>query len=264
MIAATITAIHGRSRARRRTRGGESAVGARSHYPATFAKMVSDYVGGTTLALSEGVTNTSVRKPDRVAGALALGFVLLLLATELVLTLPDETDSPATVANFYAAHRVFIIVLQLLGLVAAALLGGYAWRLGSVDRVVAVAGMIMAGCGLVPSLITLVIAIVADPRQPASAGKWNLLEPLGDDILFVGIVVFASAVAVRFGKKLPLLGVLAALVALSCLMRLVLEVSGKNRGPLDAIGPLSFLILIAVMGVLSFLGVLRAASDDHE
>jgi hypothetical protein len=170
-------------------------VGARSHYPATFAKMVSDYGGGTTLALSEGVTNTSVRKPDRVAGALALGFVLLLLATELVLTLPDETDSPATVANFYAAHRVFIIVLQLLGLVAAALLGGY---------------------------------------------------------------------AVRFGKKLPLLGVLAALVALSCLMRLVLEVSGKNRGPLDAIGPLSFLILIAVMGVLSFLGVLRAASDDHE
>jgi hypothetical protein len=123
--------------------------------------------GETALALSEGVTNASVRKPDRLAGALAAGFVVLLLATELVLTLPDETDSPASVASFYAAHRGFIIILQLLGFVAAALLGAYAWRLRSVDRVVATMGMIMAGCALVPGLITLVIAMVADPSDPA-------------------------------------------------------------------------------------------------
>lgn len=206
----------------------------------------------------------SVRRPDRVAGALAGGFVVLLLATELVLSLPDEADSPVFVANFYAAHRTFIIILQILGLVAAALLGAYAWRLRSVDRVVAAAGMIMAGCGLVPGLITLVIAIVADPSQPAPAGRWNLLEPFGDDILFVGIVMFASAVAVRLGRRFPALGVLAALVAVFCLIRLVLQIAGSDRGPLDAIGPLSFLILIAVMALLSYLGILRAASDDHE
>jgi hypothetical protein len=180
------------------------------------------------------------------------------------LTLPDETDSPAFVASFYAAHRGFIIILQLLGIVAAALLGGYAWRLRSVDRVVATAGMIMAACGLVPSLITMIIAIVADPSHPGSAAKWNLLEPRGDDILFAGIVLFAGAVAVRLGKRLPILGVLALLAAVSCLARLVLEIAGRKRSPLDAIGPLSFLVLIAVMSVLSFLGILRAASDDHE
>jgi hypothetical protein len=216
------------------------------------------------LALTPRVTDKSLRKPDRVAGALAAGFVVLLLATELVLTLPDETDSPASVASFYAAHRGFIIILQVLGIVAAALLGGYAWRLRPVDRVVARAGMIMAACGLVPSLITLVIATVADPADPVSAGRWNVLEPRGDDILFAGIVLFAGAVAVRLGRGLPALGVLALLVAVSCSARLVLEIAGRNRSPLDAIGPLSFVVLIAVMSVLSFLGVLRAAPYDHE
>ena len=216
------------------------------------------------MALTPRVTDKSLREPDRVAGALAAGFVVLLLGTELILTLPDETDSPALVASFYAAHRGFIIILQGLGIVAAALLGGYAWRLRSVDGVVAIAGMIMAACGLVPSLITLVIAMVADPADPVSAGRWNLLEPRGDDILFVGIVLFAGAVAVRLGRRLPVLGVLALLVAVSCSARLLLEIAGRNRSPLDAIGPLSFLVLIAVMSILSFLGLLRAARDDHE
>jgi hypothetical protein len=230
---------------------------------------------GMMLAVSRGTTEESIRRPDRVAGALAGGFVVLLLATELVLTLPDEIDSAASVARFYAAHRGVIILLQVLGIVAAALLGGYAWRLRSVDRVVAAAGMIMAACGLVPSLITLVIAIVADPDDPLAAGRWNGLEPRGDDLLFVGIVIFAAAVLLRFGRRLPALGLLAALVVLSCLARLVLEIAGRSRGPLDAIGPLSFLLLIAVLAVLSFRGTLRPAPatvgasdlddmDDHE
>ena len=218
-----------------------------------------------TLTLSPRITNESLRKPDRVAGALASGFVVLLLATELILTLPDEADSPVFVAAFYAAHRSFIVSLQVLGFVAAALLGAYAWRLRSIDRVVAAAGMIMAVCALVPGLITLVIAIVADPDHPAPAGVWNALEPRGDDILFVGIVLFAGTVAIRLGRRLPVLGVLAGLVAVSCLARLVLEAAGKRRGPLEAVGPLLFVILIAVMAVLSFLGILRPGLiDEHE
>jgi hypothetical protein len=214
-----------------------------------------------TLTLSPRITNESLRKPDRVAGALAGGFVVLLLATELILTLPDEADSPVFVAAFYAAHRGFIVSLQVLGLVAAALLGAYAWRLRSIDRVVAAAGMIMAVCALVPGLITLVIAIVADPNHPTAAGVWNALEPRGDDVLFVGIVVFAGTIALRLGRRLPALGVLAGLVAVSCLARLVLEAAGTRRGPLEAVGPLLFVILIAVMAVLSFVGILRPGPD---
>ena len=187
----------------------------------------------------------------------------MLLATEVVLSLPDETASAVSVATFYAANRTFIIILQILGFGASAMLGGYAWRLRRVDRVVSTLGMVMAVCSLLPGLVTLATAVVADPANPAAASRWNLLEPRADDVLFVGILVFAAAVTLRLGPGLPALGVLALLVAVGCLFRLGLEAAGVGRGPLDAIVPLSFLILIAVMAVLSLLGVLRPGAR-HE
>jgi len=206
---------------------------------------------------ANSVSNQS-RRPDRFAAALAFGFIALLLATELVLTLPDENDGALFVAQFYAQHRTLIISLQVLGLLDAVLLAGYAWRLRLVDRLVAVAGLVMAVCALAPTLLTLVLAIVADPARTGSAARWNMLEPRGDDILFVGIVLFAATVAVRLGRHTPTLGVPGLLVAVACLVRLILEAAGKNRGAFEAIGPLSFVVLIATMGVLSLRGTLRS------
>jgi uncharacterized membrane protein len=194
-------------------------------------------------------------RPDRVAAGQAGGFIVLLLATELVLSLPDESASAPLVAQFYAAHRVFIIVLQVVGFVAAGLLGAYAWRLRTVDRIVAGAGVLVAVCALAPGLITLVLAVLADPANPGPAGRWNALEPRGDDLLFVGIVAFAAAVAVRLGRELPLLGVVAALVALAGLTRLILEGMGKGLGVLESVAPLAFVVLVGVMAVLSFRGI---------
>ena len=118
--------------------------------------------------------------------------------------------------------------------------------------------MLMAFCALVPTMITLTLAIVADPAHTKTAARWNMLEPRGDDILFVGIVVFASTVVIRLGRKIPPLGILAFLVAVACLLRLILEAAGKGRGALEAVGPLLFVVLIATMAVLSFRGVLHA------
>ena len=66
----------------------------------------------------------ATRRRDLIGAALAWAFVVLLLASEAALTLPDATDSDAVVASFYAQHRATIVVLQLVGLVAAALLAG--------------------------------------------------------------------------------------------------------------------------------------------
>src|SRR3954467_10813098 len=116
--------------------------------------------GGEGVAQDAGIANDSGRRPDRLAAGLAAGFIVLLLATELVLSLPDETATPSSVATFYVHHRAFIIVLQFLGFVAAVLFGGYAWRLRSIDRVVSWAGLITALCALVPGSVTLMIAVV--------------------------------------------------------------------------------------------------------
>ena len=185
---------------------------------------------------------------------MAFGFIALLLSTEVVLTLPDVTDSALLVATFYAGHST-IIILQIVGFVAAGLLGGYAWRLRSVDRVVGGSGLLAAVCALVPGVVTVVMAMVADPAHPASAGRWNSLEPRADDVLFVGVFLFASAVLGRLGRKLPVLGVLAVVAALSCLTRLILEAMGKPRGALESVGPLSFIVLVATMAVFSRVGL---------
>ena len=214
-------------------------------------------VGG--LMTSEvSVLGDSGRRSDRVSAALAAGFILLLLAPELVLSLPDETAAPSSVAGFYTQYRAFIVILQLLGFVAAALFGAYAWRLRRVDRAVSWGGLLTALCALVPGLVTLEIAVTADPTDPASAARWNSLEPRGDDILFIGILAFAVAVVVRLGRGVPMLGAIGLVVALACLARLILEAAGHRRGALESAGPLSFVVLVGVMAVLSFRGVLSA------
>jgi uncharacterized membrane protein len=222
----------------------------------------------TTSASTTAVTTANPRPtgtgrtPDRWGAALALGFIVLLLGTEGALVLPDVGDSASVVASFYAAHRGLIVPLQLLGFVAAGMLAAYAWRLRPVDRVVAGFGIAAAVAALAPGLITLVLALVADPGRPAAAATWNALIPRGDDLLFLGIAAFAGAVAVRLGRRLPALGVLAAVGSLACLVRLGLEALGRPRGLLESLGPLLFVVLVAVMAVLSFLGVLRRSSTS--
>jgi hypothetical protein len=129
-----------------------------------------------------------------------------------------------------------------------------------VDRVVGRVAMVAAVCALAPTLITLVLAVLADPAHAGAAGTWNGLIPGGDDLLFIGVVVFSAGVAWRLRRRLPALAVLAAAVSLACLVRLVLEALGRPRGALESVGPLSFVVLVAVMAVLSFLGVLRRSA----
>jgi hypothetical protein len=221
---------------------------------------VEPWTGGACMAVPPARVASDPRTPDRWAAALALGFIVLLLGTEQVLVLPDVGDSASVVATFYAAHRGLIIVLQVVGFLAAGLLAGYGWRLGPVDRGVAGAVLAAAVCALAPGLATLILALVADPQHVAGAGTWNGLIPRGDDILFVGIVLLGAGVAWRLGRRLPALGVLALVVAVACLVRLALEAAGRPRGALESVGPLSFLILVTVMAVLSFIGVLRRSS----
>ena len=61
----------------------------------------------------------SERFVDRTAGWLGVAFLVTLLASEAALSLPDEKVGGGTVAAFYEAHRPFIIVLQLVGLLSA-------------------------------------------------------------------------------------------------------------------------------------------------
>jgi len=195
---------------------------------------------------------------DRRGGLLAWGFVLLLLVSEAALALPDETDTDAFVADFYAQHRVMVVALQLVGLVAAGLLAGFSARLLRLDRVVGTAGLCTAALAVTPGSATIVLALVADPSAPGAAGTWNGLLPRADDLLFAGITLFGAAVSLRL-KAHPATATVGALVALLCLARLALEAAHHTRGVLESLGPIAFVFLIALLGTMSLRGLLGTA-----
>ena len=195
---------------------------------------------------------------DRRAGWLGLGFLVLLLASEGALTLPDEGASASSVASFYTEHRAVIVALQVAGFVACGLLAAMAWRLRAEDRRVGAAGLFVATAALAPGLVTLVVAIVADPQDPASAERYNDLEPRGDDLLFLGIAVFGLAIVAARRRVPSWVAVLGAVVAVTSVLRLVLEALGQERGALDSLAPLSFLVLVGAVTWLSFRGSPRS------
>jgi FtsH-binding integral membrane protein len=199
---------------------------------------------------------------DRTAGWLGAAFLITLLGSEAALSLPDEQAAAATVATFYTDHRSVIIVLQVVGFVSCALLALFALRLHQIDRGVAVAGVILAVAALAPGLITVALAIAADPQNPSTADTLNRLEPRGDDLLFIGIALFAVVVAVRLGRSPLWVGIVAAVVALTCVLRLALEVLGRPRGFLDSLAPITFLVLVAALVWLRFRGYPRSSTVE--
>lgn len=208
-----------------------------------------------------GATATPAGRRDLPGALLALGFVVLLLASEAALSLPDETVSDASVATFYAQHRTAIVVLQLMGLAAAVLLAAYSARLRHFDRVVGDAGLVTAVLACAPGLVTLVLALTADATNPSTAGTLNAVEPRADDLLFAGITVFGAAVALR--PRFPVVArALGTLVAVLCVARLILEAAGHAGGSFASFGPISFVVLVGALGVLSAMGRLSSYARD--
>jgi hypothetical protein len=195
-----------------------------------------------------------VRIVDRTAGWLGVAFLVTLLGSEAALSLPDEAATDAFVTTFYSQHRTVIIALQIVGFVSAALLAVFAWRLRVVSRGVAAAGILLALAALAPGIITALIAIVADPAHPDAAGRYNQLEPRADDLLFLGVMVFAATITYLIGRSPLWLGMLSSTVSLLCLLRFALEALLPTRNVLDSLAPIAFLVLIAGLVVLCFRG----------
>ena len=195
---------------------------------------------------------------DRTAGWLGVGFLVLLLGSEAALTLPDADASDASVADFYSQHVGVIVTLQVVGFAACLLLGLFAWRLRADDRRVSATGILLAVLAAAPGVLTVLLALVADPDDPSRAGTMNDLLPRGDDLLFVGVVLFAVAVAA--GSAVPVwLRALAWLVVLLVVVRLLLELTGAGTGVWESVAPIGFLLLVAGLVVLVF----RGSGEQH-
>ena len=180
---------------------------------------------------------------------LGVGFLLLLLGSEGALTLPDADATDASATRFYADHAAVVVALQVVGFVACLLLALFARRLRGLGRAVAATGILLAVLALVPGIVTLLAAVLADPDRVSRAGRLNAIEPWADDLLFVGIGVFALAVLGARSRTPVWVTAIAGLTTVAVLVRLAMDVVGTSNTSFDAIAPVLFLLLVAALTI---------------
>lgn len=188
-----------------------------------------------------------------------VGFVVLLLASQSAVALPETSRSSSAIAAYYEDHHVAITLAQVGRLVASyfffrfsvALYRGSGGRNadpGASARLVSVAGVGVVAASVVTTVPALVLALVLSlplslplraTRAVAAAGD------LTDVLLFVAIAVFAMAVGT--GPNPRAVRVFGLVVALLAAGRAALGLAHVSS--LDAVAPVAFLAFVLVLSV---------------
>lgn len=184
-------------------------------------------------------------------------FVVLLLLSAGMATVPGGGDSVTRVREFYAAHTGVVLVAQALGLAAAGVFALFARALsastlrhGSVGlRLWGYAVAIAAAVTALPVLALCGVsghASTANVHRLAVAGDWT------DVLLFAAIAGFGVALVRTSSRTGP--RALAAAVAALAAARAGLIALGATA--LELVAPLSFVLLVLAV---SWIDPFRAA-----
>ena len=193
---------------------------------------------------------TSVRRRSPGPGWPGLIFVVLLLLSAGMASVPAGSDRLPTIRRFYAAHGPVVVVAQLIGLVAAAAFAVHARALANVtpsrlSRPVRAAGTVVAGSAALTAMPVLVLAATLDRDSDrvivalARASDWT------DVVLFTAVSLFAAAVARASNRRWVC--AMAGSVALLSAARSVLLAWGSSA--LNVAAPVGFLALVTLLSV---------------
>ena len=206
------------------------------------------------------------RKRPGSGGWAGVVFVVLLLLAQAAVSLPRTTHSDAFIAAYYADHRAFIAVDQVVQLFCSYLL--WLWldafvatsarttRMTSVGlRRIRVAGPAVVAASVLTCLAVLVLALVPSldgraVRLFADATDWT------DVLLFLTIAGLGLACA-QAGHP-TWLRASAALLALVAAAHALLSVLGSTV--LGVVAPLAFLVFVLAVSVWMIRGAAPQAS----
>jgi hypothetical protein len=188
----------------------------------------------------------------RAVAGWGFSFVVLLLVSAGMVTVPGGGDSVPTVRSFYGDHTSVIAIAQLIGLAAAATFIPFALAVQRQTWVglrpwvawLGIAVSVAAVVTAVPPLWLCVVARSAGADQVSALAK---ASDMSDVVLFAVIACFAVAVAAAVSPRLA--RVVAAVVALVCATRAVLILAGVDS--LELVAPLAFLALVCGLCVAS-------------
>ena len=178
-----------------------------------------------------------------------VAFVILLLVSAAMVSLPTAAEPGDRIAAFYNAHQQVIVWQQIVGTLAllpflafAAALSRWARMDGRRNRWLMPAAGLVALATVATSLVAAAMALMPD-LSPALAHQLTVIEDLADSVLFAslaGFVLAASTGAPVWVRAL------AVLVAIASLARAVLSPFGVTV--LDVAAPpavLAFLLLLS-------------------
>lgn len=191
----------------------------------------------------------------RVSGWWGLTFLVLLLLSAGMASVPQATDSPAFVRHFYTAHTSVIVVSQIVSLAASAAFVPFVLTLrdGRGPRpsgaALEVAGLVVAGASVLTVVPVVWLVAVADAGSDADLHGLTVAGDLTDVLLFLAITVWSAAL-VR-ASTTAAFRVLAAVVGALCLARAAFLLARSSL--LEVVGPTAFLVLVLVLSALVLL-----------
>ena len=168
-------------------------------------------------------------------------FVVLLLVSAAMVSLPTAAETGDRIAAFYSAHGQLIVLQQIVGVVALAVFIAFGLSLPP-NRWLRPALWAFVVTELVTNLVPLVIA--ATNPTAATTHSLTFVEDLADAAFFISIALFISAATLAEPAWLRLAGYV---VAAACVIRAVASPFGVTA--LDQIAPLAFVAFVLVLSI---------------
>jgi len=193
-----------------------------------------------------------------------VAFVILLLVSAAMVSLPTAEEPGDRIAAFYNAHQQVIVWQQIVGTLAllpflafAGALSLWARMDGRRNRWLMPAAGLVALATVVTSLVPLAMALMPN-LSPDLAHQLTVVEDLADSVLFASLAGFVLATSTGAPVWVR---ALAVLVALAGLARAVLSPFGLTV--LDFAAPLAVLgFVVLLSGRLLFRPAPRHHPED--
>src|SRR4051794_19781597 len=185
------------------------------------------------------------------AGAWGWAFVVLLLLSAGMASVPSGSDPTAKVRAFYTLHAGVVVTAQVLGLIAAATFVPFTvtargtasrQRMGALE----IAGLGVALGAVLTAVPVLWLTAVADTGADGLVHALAIASDLTDVLLFTTIAIWAT-VALRAAEPLWF-KTLAGATALLAVARALLLLAESDL--LELVAPFAFVILVAVLSTL--------------
>jgi hypothetical protein len=188
--------------------------------------------------------------PGRRPGWAGVAFVILVLFSAGVASVPGGKDPTRVIEDFYSGGTTIIVVAQVLGLLAAAGFALFTWALSahpeaSWARPVRLTGYAVAAAAALTAVPVLWLCIVVRTAPASTVHRLATLSDLSDVLLFGSVGLFATSVAdAADARWLRLLSGAAAGVGGARALFLLL-----GSPLLGLLAPLSFITLVLALSI---------------